>query len=47
MMDDQDKTWCKDVSNTNKTAIGYPLKLALDKISYDFFFLIGTNYERN
>ena len=34
MMDDQDQTLYKDVSNTIKTATGYPPKLALDKISY-------------
>ena len=34
MMDAQDKTLYKDVSSTIKTAIGYPPKLALDKISY-------------
>ena len=34
MMDDQDKTLYKDVSNTIKTAVGYQPILALDKISY-------------
>ena len=34
MIDNQEKTLYKDVSNTIKTAIGYPPKLALDKISY-------------
>ena len=37
MMDDQDKA-LYNVSNTIKTAIGYPPKLALDKISHVFFF---------
>ena len=32
-MDDQDKSLYKDVSNTIQTAISYPPKLALDKIS--------------
>ena len=36
MMDDQDKA-LYNVSNTIKTAIGYPPKLALDKISYVSF----------
>ena len=34
MMDDQDKTLYKDVSNTIKTVTGCPPKLALDKISH-------------
>ena len=34
MMDDQDKTSYENVSNTIKTAIDYPRKLALDNISY-------------
>ena len=34
MIDDQEKPLYKDVSNTIKTAISYPPKLALDKISY-------------
>ena len=38
MMDDQDKALYNNVSNTIKTAIGYPPKLALDKISLVFFF---------
>ena len=37
-MDDQDKTLYNDVSNTIKTTIGYPPKLALHKISYVKFF---------
>ena len=37
MMDDQAKTLHKNVSNTIKTAIGYP-PLALDKIIYVNFF---------
>ena len=37
---------CKDVSNTIKTTISYPSKLALDKISYEIFFKIGPNYEK-
>ena len=41
MMDDQDKTLYTDVSNTIKTAIGYLLKLALDKISYVNFFKLA------
>ena len=38
MMDNQDKTLYKDVPNTIKTAIGYPPKLALDKISNVNYF---------
>ena len=41
MMDDQGKTLYTDVSNTIKTAIGYLLKLALDKISYVNFFKLA------
>ena len=41
MMDNQGKTLYKDVSNTIKTAIGYLLKLALDKISYVNFFKLA------
>ena len=33
-MNDQDKTFYKDVSNIIKTAINYPPKLAMDKVSY-------------
>ena len=40
-INDQDKTLYKNMSNTIKTAIDYPPKLALDKISYIIFFLIG------
>ena len=36
MMEDQDKTLYEYVSNTIKTAIGYPPKLVLDKINYIF-----------
>ena len=32
--------------STIKTAIDYPPKLALDKISYVIFFQIGKNYEK-
>ena len=39
MLDDQDKTFYKNVSNTTKTAISYPPKLALDKISSVYIFL--------
>ena len=46
MMDDQDQSLYKDVSNTIKTAIDYLPKLALDKIRYVIFFKIGTNYEK-
>ena len=41
MMDDQDKTLYKDVSNSIKTAIGYPPKLASDKTSYVNFFKLA------
>ena len=41
MMDNQGKTLYKDVSNTIKSAIGYLLKLALDKISYVNFFKLA------
>ena len=41
MMDDQDKTLYKDVSNTIKTAIGCSPKLALDKISDEHFFKLA------
>ena len=34
------------MSNTIKTAIDYPPKLALDKISHVIFFQIGKNYEK-
>ena len=37
-INDQDKTLYKDVSNIIKTAINYPPKLALDKISCVIFF---------
>ena len=39
MMDDQDKALYNNVSDTIKTAIGYPPKLALDKISHVFFLI--------
>ena len=41
MMDDQDKTLHKDVSNTVKTSIGYPPKLTLGKISHVNFFKLA------
>ena len=41
MMDDQNKTLYKDVSNTIKTAIAYSPKLALDKSSYVNFFKLA------
>ena len=44
MMGDQDKTLYKDVSNTIKTASGYPPKLALDKISYVNFFKLQKKW---
>ena len=34
------------MSNTIKTTIDYPPKLALDKISYVVIFKIGPNYEK-
>ena len=37
-INDQDKTLYKNMSNTIKTAIDYPSKLALDKICYVIFF---------
>ena len=37
-INDQDKTLYKNMSNTIKTAIDYPPKLALDKISYVMFY---------
>ena len=40
-MDDQDKTLYKGVSNTINTAISYPPKLALDKISYVNIFKLA------
>ena len=46
LINDQDKTLYKNMSNTIKTAIDYPPKLALDKISYVIFFQIGKNYEK-
>ena len=41
MMNDQDKTLYKDVSNTIKTAIDYPSKLTLDKVIYVNFFKLA------
>ena len=41
MKDDLDKNLGKDVSNTIKTAIGYPPELALDKISYINFYKLA------
>ena len=46
-INDQDKTLYKDVSNIIKTAINYPPKLALDKISCVIFFLIWNKYKEN
>ena len=49
MMDDQDKTLYKDVSNTIKTVTGCPPKLALDKISHVNFLKLRKlqkNFER-
>ena len=40
-MNDQDKTLYKDVSNIIKTAINYPPKLAMDKVSYVNFFKLA------
>ena len=38
MRNDLDKKSYKDLSNTIKTAIEYPLELALDKISHVNFY---------
>ena len=43
---DQYKSLYKDVPNTIKTAIGYPSKLALDKVSYINFFILAQYYEK-
>ena len=42
-INNQDETLYKDVSNTIKTVINYPPKLASDKICYVIFFKLEKN----
>ena len=46
MRNDLDKKSYKDLSNTIKTAIEYPLELALDKISHVNFYKLKQNTKR-